>query len=518
MLNSQEAQRWLGEATGHVPLPLSPCTGASLLWLNARAAPSDPAFHQLGRDLHRWGEHLLAQCAWRLAEEGASERIGYADRYGGSGIGHNGGSGRCATLGGYHVKGIGRTPLVSPRTPRTHAAGGAYLEEAVRETVFAEIVAQRFPHDAVPTLAIIDIDEVEDWHTDWSPRLERRVLLVRPSVLRPAHFERAAGQIGLEPEAQQQDAQRVATMFELAHQTWGSEGIQSRFERLWHCWAEQLAHGHIHRLTHGNHTSSNIALNGALLDFGAATALPSWARCASTYQPQGFMQALDALQGAIASHAHHLGRFVQPAFGVEEQAQVWQQQAAAAYQRGLCRSFIHAVGASPNWPLPEGFAAGLWIQLHRVLRVFDAEPWLDMLEHTQKPRLPLDLHRFWEDDGPAHWRPLLALLRQSFGATRTQPAAQRFDPNAWPRLCFPELKRALFAALDGSERGEGPPSRQCVARAIEEYVDIGLRAIPALQYALGSAGGEGMQHAGNRRGNSTTQSLSQGVQSLATRS
>jgi hypothetical protein len=499
-------------------VPLRRCAGARLLWLNARAAPSDPAFHQLGRDLQRWGEHVLAQCAWRLDDGGATERIGYADRYGGSGIGHNGGSGRCATFGGYHVKGIGRTPLVSPRTPSTHAAGGAYLEEAVRETVFAEIVAQRFPHGAVPTLAIIDLDEVQDWHTDWSPRLERRVLLVRPSVLRPAHFERAAGQIGLEPEAQQQDAQRVSAMFELAHQTWGREGMQARFERLWHCWAEQLAHGHIHRLTHGNHTSSNIALNGALLDFGAATALPSWARCASTYQPQGYTQGLDALQRAIASHAHHLGCFVQPALGAGEQVQTWQQQASAAYRHGLLRSFLHAVGASPIGPLADDLAAELWMQLHRVMRLFDAEPWLDMLEHTEPPRLQLDLNRFWLANAPAHWQPLQALLRLRSGASSPPSSEGTRGTGAWQSLYFPELKRALFAALDGSERDEGPPSRECVTRVIEQHVGVGLHELPALPHGGGPASTALRQPNAIETASNTTLGLNPGAQPLTTRS
>ena len=59
---------------------------------------------------------------WRIAASArdgnvATARIAaIADRYGGAGIGHNGGSGRNAVVGDLQIKGVGRTPLVSPET------------------------------------------------------------------------------------------------------------------------------------------------------------------------------------------------------------------------------------------------------------------------------------------------------------------------------------------------------------------------------------------------------------------
>jgi hypothetical protein len=479
ILDPAQAALWLGEAGGHVPVPLRRRDTARLLWLNtAAAAAIDPAWARLGRSADAYAGHLMERCAWTVCGPGEpAQAIGDADRYGGSGIGHNGGSGRAVVFDGYHLKGVGRTPLVSAGTPRSHAAGGAYLEEAVRETVFAEIVGQRFPHSAVPTLALIDLGEVQDWRTDWSPRRERRVLLVRPAALRPAHFERAAGAVSAAPEAAQADCRRVEAMFALALAQWGADDLLQRFQRLWRRWAEQLAFGFVHRITHGNHTSSNIALDGRLLDFGASSALPTWAPCATTRQPQGWGSGLGALCEAIRSHAHHLARHVDPRLDDAGTVHAWQHQARAGFQQGLCESFLGAVTEPGELTRLDGreVTRALWPLLHRVLRHFDAEPGVDMLESTPQPRRVLDLARFWDADPPSHWLALQAAVR----ALGCLPRPMVADEADWRRLCFPELKRALFAALDGSENDGPAPTAEAVGRVLSEHVACGLRQLPA---------------------------------------
>lgn len=471
LLSRTQADTWLGAATGHVAVPVRQASQARLLWLNTRAAALDPEFARLGRDARCYGEHLLEHCAWLVAEPGeAAEGWGHADRYGGSGIGHNGGSGRALTLHGYHVKGVGRTPLVSELTPRSHAAGGAYLEEAVRETIFAEIVDRGFPHGAVPTLALIDLGLVQDWHTDWPPRRERRVLLVRPAFLRPAHFERAAGLVSGDGREARRDVERVAAMC-AALQGHGGATLAARFEALWPRWAEQLAHGFVFQLGHGNNTSSNITLDGRLLDFGAATALPSWARVASTRWHQGVGEHFGDLAAAIRSLGHHLG---QQAAITDAQL----QRAAQHYRQGLCRALLRRVGLGNrlDTAYAPGTAAGLRLQrlLARVLAHFDAEC-LDMLEHTPQPRLAMGWAGFWQPDGAPHWRELRAELAAALGPEELPQAVPGPGDEAWRQLCFPELKRALFAAVDASEQGGPAPAPDGVAAVIDRHVDIGLR-------------------------------------------
>jgi len=470
LLTRAQADTCLGSACGHVPVPVRRASAARLLWLNERAAADDPEFARLGREAGRYGEHLLAQCAWQVAEPGeAADTIAHADRYGGSGIGHNGGSGRALNLHGYNIKGVGRTPLVSALTGRSHAAGGAYLEEAVRETLFAEIVAQGFPHAAVPTLALIDLGQVQDWHTDWSPRRERRVLLVRPAFLRPAHFERAVGFVAHDGLGARGDSERVAAMFE----TLGAENLPGLFERLWLRWAEQLAHGFVFQLSHGNNTSSNIALDGRLVDFGAATALPSWARTASTRWHQGVHEHFGDLASVIRSLGHHLGRHVDPALGAAEAIEASVRRAGRHYEHALCRALLRRVGLDDSLHDP---AAGqrLWVLLRRALAHFDAEC-LDMLEHTPAPRRAMAWQGFWSSTGASHWQE----LRTELAAHRAphQPPPAMPDENAWRSLCFPELKRALFAALDASERSGPAPTQAAVTAVIDNHVALGLRGL-----------------------------------------
>lgn len=481
LLTRAQADAWLGADTGHVPVPLRRVPDAQLLWLNERAAADDPHFARLGRELQRYGEHLLAHGAWQVAAPGQSaDTIGHADRYGGSGIGHNGGSGRAVTWQGYHLKGVGRTPLVSALTPPTHAAGGAYLEEAVREAIFAELAAQSLPHGAVPTLAIIDLGLVQDWQTPWSPRRERRVVMVRPAFLRPAHVERAVGFVAADDHAARQDADQVAAMFRALQAATAPGELPALFERLWRRWAAQLAHGFIHQFSHGNDTSSNIALDGRLVDFGAATFVPSWARVASTRHPVGLGERLDALTGAQRSLAWHLGRYLTPERAGAPHLQAQRQGLQRQVQQRLCDAPRQRLGLTtlagatyaPGTPAVRRLAAAL----HRTLLHFDAEC-LDMLEATPEPRRPMDWHAFWHVDGPPHWRPLREALSATPGLTEATRLSSPVDVDAQRALCFPELKRRLFAEVDASERNGPPPTRAVVGEVIARHVALGLRAL-----------------------------------------
>src|SRR5579864_2830773 len=99
--------------TGHVKLPMSRLKDARVLWVNPRAPSEDPNYGALG-DHASYESYLLENCAFTLTDPaaGTPDTFGVADCYGGAGIGSNGGSGRAVFLNGYHVKGIGRTPLV----------------------------------------------------------------------------------------------------------------------------------------------------------------------------------------------------------------------------------------------------------------------------------------------------------------------------------------------------------------------------------------------------------------------
>src|SRR5512138_1227895 len=53
-----------------------------------------------------------AKCFDALSFSNSESRHMTAERYGGLGVGENGGAGRCGNFGAYQVKGVGPTPLV----------------------------------------------------------------------------------------------------------------------------------------------------------------------------------------------------------------------------------------------------------------------------------------------------------------------------------------------------------------------------------------------------------------------
>ena len=225
------------------------------------------------------------------------DRTVHADRYGDPrGTSPHGGSGRVATVGRFQVKGIGRTPLVGDAT-WIHSHGLMSLTEAVCEGIHGEILDAELPFGALPVIAIIDCGE-----TMKTPHDElRRALAVRPAALRPAHLLRAASFVGAtdlvvtpSPDAARvRDAiSRVASMSDADRSQINlPRDLADLLDRL----ARQAATADALRLFTGGLFAGNVSLTGALLDFGVARALYSWASLQLHSHARGFGQDLERL-------------------------------------------------------------------------------------------------------------------------------------------------------------------------------------------------------------------------------
>jgi hypothetical protein len=271
---------------------------------------------------------------------------GVADRYGGAGIGRNGGSGRNALVEGFLVKGIGRTPLVSASTPLSHASGGAYLEECVREAIFAEIVGHDFPYGAVPVLGILDTGLVQEWPEGIEPGIEPRTLLIRPPFARPAHFERALGFDSGLPFEGERDHQRVKAVFAAAVSAVGKDGLLHHIDQFWTKWAHQLAYGFVHRLSHGNNTSSNISLDGYLADFGAASSVPTWQNCATSYHFDPFVNRMNCVVMTMRSLYYYVGRHLDPQFAARPFIDARTVRCQGAFKRFVAVELLRLCGVN----------------------------------------------------------------------------------------------------------------------------------------------------------------------------
>jgi len=290
----------------------------SVIWLNRRWLA------ECGIDLRLEGAESEIK-TWLLETFGAavphpldptdaygSETVCFgADRYGSSWGNYHGGSGRCGTAGHFHAKGIGRTPLISVGTLE-HANGMVLLWEALLEAIGSEIVDAELPYGAVPILAIIDLGFASPEADGGAPA--RRAMIVRPSFLRPAHFERSIffGDAG-HPEADQyRDAQRVRHAVESAPTLAIAKGAPAKLlTTLFTRTAEQIGSARAHRLWLGVCASSNRAIDGRIVDFGAVRAVPDW-RASTTRMPEQFGNELQMVSGEIDSLSFYFHKYSSP--------------------------------------------------------------------------------------------------------------------------------------------------------------------------------------------------------------
>lgn len=249
---------------------------------------------------------LLKACAWLTPASSRAGGLGEtrqlkAERYGGRGIGHNGGGARCGLSGSLQIKGTGCNSLRGRDVPADYAHGGMSLFECIQESLWSEVFSHALPFGAVRTLGVLGSDEQCWWVTErWgaealagrygSPPNLPRGLLVRPAALRPAHFERAAlyRPVGNAREELQRDLERTRCCLMLLPQLLPApaggmpkgasleEVLEAGLVEMATRYAMQSAAAMAKRLVHGNITSSNICLDGRWIDFGSATAIPQW--------------------------------------------------------------------------------------------------------------------------------------------------------------------------------------------------------------------------------------------------
>jgi hypothetical protein len=266
-----------------VAFPVRALKNARVLWINNRwfiEAGIDCLNLAVREQIVAWLLEDFAVDA--VAESGAAQSgVLFADRYGASDGAAHGGSGRCGAKGVFNAKGIGRTPLASPHVDFAHAHGCMSLAEAMREVVNSEIAAAEMPYGAVPIIAVIDAGMEFRSTPQGTP--ERRGIVVRPNALRPAHFERSIlfGDAGSSNSAQYLDALRTRDAIRAVTREAALGETNCAFEDLslmFTKFAAQIGFARAHRLWQGRFLSSNVSVDGALLDFGSFRSVPSWRR------------------------------------------------------------------------------------------------------------------------------------------------------------------------------------------------------------------------------------------------
>jgi len=303
---------WTREPSASVPFTVFRVARPQVLWWNKEWFSRQGVTFPEEKDERVIRSWLTRHFAWIVASDDVSGAVDHArrtvalaDRYGETGRSPQGGSGRVATFGGFQVKGVGRTPLVGQYVDAHHANGCAFVEEGIREAIFSEVAQREFPHGAMPVIAIIDIDA---HHPDTG---ERRALIVRPACKRLAHLQRAPAFFPAEGDvrmAQLADAQRTRSFVnEYGRQhPFLQETLKYTLARI----GEQVAHGQAHRLFHGGYFTSNLAVDGALLDYGSMRSVENWAAAQVVPHSPGFGAELTVLDAGVESIVMHLSKYL----------------------------------------------------------------------------------------------------------------------------------------------------------------------------------------------------------------
>ncbi|MGY4106330.1 hypothetical protein [Aeromonas encheleia] len=207
------------------------------------------------------------------------KKIFYADCYGSRYQAANGGSARCGYDGKYQVKGIGRTPLCAENIDIHHSTGKLTVSDACLEAIWGEICNIYFPFGSVRTLAVISTGELLS--TDYNIGLESTqecALTIREFFIRPAHLERNIffrPSLGLESLIEYEstrvlDAQKKVLLSN------GEDKSQAVIDGFQLKLAEVISFSRLACIPHGSITSSNICLNGKVIDFGTMTSVPGY--------------------------------------------------------------------------------------------------------------------------------------------------------------------------------------------------------------------------------------------------
>ncbi|KVL51670.1 hypothetical protein WT01_29110 [Burkholderia cepacia] len=233
---------------------------------------------------------LIDQCAFilttRRRDRRAEQQIWLSERYGGEEIVNNGGGVRCGLSIDLQVKGIGANLLLGCDSDEAHSNGHLSLVDAIYEAAWSEILEEVVPFGVQRVVAVLKMGEQA--HIDGGAR----ALLVRRPEIRPAHFERAIYFKPIRDASwhREADVRRVRNSVRhlgeilprpavIAEQQWHRMTDKERFSaglgefarRL----AAQLAYMRSRFMAHGC-TSSNVSIDGRLLDFTSVMSLLSF--------------------------------------------------------------------------------------------------------------------------------------------------------------------------------------------------------------------------------------------------
>lgn len=213
-----------------------------------------------------------ASCFRSLGFDCADTKVYQAERYGGKGIGKNGGGARSGSIGRFQIKGIGPNVLVSSGGEHHHAYGGLDAPHAINETIYSVVLSEILPLGTVNICGLIATGGKTAFEVNGDECVG--MLLVRESCVRPAHFLRAPSFSS--PEASiPSDLTRIRSLHHyLRKKTFRSDAEFMNYVAsfLVSC-ANQFSFAQVARIMNSTLSPSNLSMDGRWLDIPMASFL-----------------------------------------------------------------------------------------------------------------------------------------------------------------------------------------------------------------------------------------------------
>ena len=218
------------------------------------------------------------QCFKDIDFDLQDQRTYEAERYGGPGVGTNGGGARVGNYANLQVKGAGPNPLAHANgESRWHSYGSLNLPDAAYEAIFSTVLNELLPMGCAKVYGIVHTSKTGALHwidsgsktSQYSPI--SGALLIRERALRPAHFMRAASFAPPKSSGLMRDFHRVRSVNKKLRAKFDdNNGFIRYLGTFILSSAKQFAFALAARITHGGMTPSNISLDGRWLDLTEA--------------------------------------------------------------------------------------------------------------------------------------------------------------------------------------------------------------------------------------------------------
>ncbi len=286
--------RVLGPAT-YLPVEMTKLANPKFVYVNLDLARAD-GYETNAKGLTPKGlKRLTDDVAYAVpafkenANDYTTEKVfGQATGNGGIGLNDNLGDGRSmGIITGYRSKGGGRTGYVGPHADAYHSSGGLPLSDAVRESVWSNLLADELPFGAHRALTIFATGTLT---TPNNEDFTARAVLIAEDPHRFGHSVINATAETLGGTYAAKDRARIAanmkTIVEALPKPAGVSLVGKtraeifRLSVLEAVDRQAIQHGYLwaHRLFHGATSPANASPDGRLLDFGTMISLKGYAR------------------------------------------------------------------------------------------------------------------------------------------------------------------------------------------------------------------------------------------------